>query len=179
MIKTHQVLPRYEKLAGICLCLALLVGGCGATLTADVALRHPYTFVAVGPGLWVAADYDYPVYYYDGFYWGLYAGAWYRRVHMGDAWARVARVRVPHAVVSIRHDRYIRYRPRRQARVWDVRRGHPSVRSGSRVRQPGRVPTRGRSGAGGHDRVRRGGPVRDHGRRYDRPRRNGRGRTRD
>ena len=61
--------------------LALLVGFTGGCYSeADVGYSYGYPsadLVYVSPGAYVVADYDYPVFFSDGFYWRYYGGYWY------------------------------------------------------------------------------------------------------
>src|SRR5665811_2609224 len=40
----------------------------------------------VGPGVQVVSDYDYPVFYSDGFYWRYDGGNWYRSGYWNRGW---------------------------------------------------------------------------------------------
>lgn len=43
--------------------------------------------VEVSPGVQVVADYDYPVFYSDNYYWRYDNGLWYRSGYLGGGWA--------------------------------------------------------------------------------------------
>ena len=127
---------RAACVVGLAALLATSSGACAGS----ILLEHPSTFVSIRPGLWVVTDYDYPIYYYEGFYWGLYGGVWYRRTDLDMSWVRVVPQAVPLAVVRIRHDRYVHYRPQRSSTV-HVRRGYPPTRvhKAARSRSKARV----------------------------------------
>jgi hypothetical protein len=63
----------------------------------------------VGPGVQVIADYDYPVFFSDGFYWRNDGGYWYRSPYYDRGWIGVSTV--PYGVRSVRDPwRYSHYR---------------------------------------------------------------------
>lgn len=95
---------------------AALAGGCtgtgevyysgGGTLTATTVAPD---LVYVSPGVQVVADYDYPVFYADNYYWRFDNGLWYRSSWYTGGWAYAT---PPRAVLSIdRPYAYRRYRP--------------------------------------------------------------------
>jgi hypothetical protein len=95
---------------------AALAGGCagtgevyysgGGTLTATTVAPD---LVYVSPGVQVIADYDYPVFYADNYYWRFDNGLWYRSSWYTGGWAYAT---PPRAVLSIdRPYAYRRYRP--------------------------------------------------------------------
>jgi hypothetical protein len=102
----------------IALAAAPFVVSCAGEVaySADVA-TPPVTENVEGVQV-VAADYDYPVFYQDNFYWRLDGGAWYRSNSYSGGWARaeaperLRRVDRPerfahyHRVVAARHDRH-------------------------------------------------------------------------
>jgi hypothetical protein len=57
--------------------------------------------VDVGPGVQVIADYDYPVFYSDGFYWRYDGGLWYRSGYWNGGWG--VAYNVPYGVRGIRN----------------------------------------------------------------------------
>lgn len=66
---------------------AALASGCYSE-EAAVAYPAPGPDLAyVGPGVSVVADYDYPVFFADGFYWRWNAGYWYRSPYWDRGWA--------------------------------------------------------------------------------------------
>ena len=54
----------------------------------------------VSPGVEVIADYDYPVFYSDGFYWRYDAGYWYRSPYWDRGW--VGAIDVPVGIRGVR-----------------------------------------------------------------------------
>lgn len=87
----------------------MLVVGLGAGVgcysgEAEVGYTATYSTPApalayVSPGVSVVYDYDYPVFYADGFYWRNYGGYWYRSTYWNRGWAVSGSV--PVAVRSI------------------------------------------------------------------------------
>ncbi|HTJ44800.1 MAG TPA: hypothetical protein VL463_21990 [Kofleriaceae bacterium] len=53
----------------------------------------------VSPGVQVVADYDYPVFYADNYYWRYDAGAWYRSPYYDSGWVSVSHV--PYGVARV------------------------------------------------------------------------------
>jgi len=95
---------------------AALAGGCtgsgtayysgGGTLTATTVAPD---LLYVSPGVQVVADYDYPVFYADNYYWRYDSGRWYRSNWYTGGWAYAT---PPYAVLSIdRPYAYRHYRP--------------------------------------------------------------------
>ncbi len=97
---------------------------------ADVRLPPPPT-VAVGvnvatpnmayvdDGVYVMENYQYPVFYTDGFYWRYWGNRWYRSRYHRGGWAFVGTRYLPARVRRIRRPRrYIRYRARPGVRRW-------------------------------------------------------------
>jgi len=93
---------------------AALAGGCageayysgGGTVTATTVAPD---LVYVSPGVQVVADYDYPVFYADNYYWRYDNGIWYRSSWYTGGWAYAT---PPRTVLSIdRPYAYRRYRP--------------------------------------------------------------------
>jgi hypothetical protein len=63
----------------------------------------------VSPGVQVIADYDYPVFYSDGFYWRYDGGMWYRSGYWNRGWG--VAYNVPVGVRGInRPEAYAHYR---------------------------------------------------------------------
>ena len=58
----------------------------------------------VSPGVQVIADYDYPVFYSDGYYWRNDGGIWYRSGFYNRGWA--VSYNVPYGVRGIGHPEY-------------------------------------------------------------------------
>lgn len=66
--------------------------------------------VEVQPGVEVVADYDYPVFYADNWYWWNRGGIWYRSGYYGGGWERAGWVSP--RVYGIRNPGiYTHYRP--------------------------------------------------------------------
>jgi hypothetical protein len=80
----------------------------------------------------VAVDYDYPVFYSDGFYWRYYGGSWYSsRVYTGG-WA--VSYNVPVGVARIdRPYTYAHYRARGGYAAGPAYRSGPAYRGGGNV----------------------------------------------
>lgn len=79
-----------------------------ATVRARYAAPAP-ELVYVSPGVYVIADYDYPVFYSDNAYWRYDGGVWYRSPTYTGGWRMTTRV--PVAVRTIdRPHAYVRYR---------------------------------------------------------------------
>lgn len=65
--------------------------------------------VEVSPGVQVISDYDYPVFYSDGFYWRYDGGLWYQSGYYNRGWG--VAYNVPYGVRGIRDPgRYAHYR---------------------------------------------------------------------
>jgi hypothetical protein len=64
---------------------AALASGCYGE--AAVAYPADPTMAYVSPGVSVVYDYDYPVFFADGFYWRWYGGSWYRSPYHNRGWA--------------------------------------------------------------------------------------------
>jgi len=86
--------------------------GCGpASASVGVGMRipGPPTMVQISPGVWVVEDYDYPVYFSDGFYWYVAGGAWYRSPYWDHEFERYPRERVPVHLTSLSHEQFRHY----------------------------------------------------------------------
>lgn len=98
-------------LAGVL--FAGLAGGCTTRATvahsAAVTVATP-DLVAVGPGIYVIADYGEPIFFADGFYWWFYGGLWYRSTYYTGGWVYVPSPPVVIARISQPHV-YRHYRP--------------------------------------------------------------------
>ena len=82
-------------------------GGYGAGYSYGYAASP--NLVEVSPGVQVIADYDYPVFYSDNYYWRYDNGAWYRSNGYNGGWA--VSYDVPYRVRSIdRPYAYVHYR---------------------------------------------------------------------
>ena len=73
--------------------LIVVGGGCYSEEPAvGVSYGYGYGYAApemdyVAPGVQVISDYDYPVFYSDGFYWRWDGGVWYRSGFYNRGWA--------------------------------------------------------------------------------------------
>lgn len=121
----------------------------------------------VGPGVQVVSDYDYPVFYSDGFYWRYDGGLWYRSGYYNRGWA--VNYNVPYGVRGIaRPEGYAHYHG---GAGYGARggynggyRGQPAYRGGGEVRDHRTAPVyRGGGGGGATYRPAPSRPVvRDH-----------------
>ena len=134
-------------------------GYSGPTAVAVAPAPAP-NLVYISPGVQVIADYDYPVFYSDNWYWRYDNGAWYRSRYYDRGWyvsydvpVHVRRIDRPHT--------YVRYRAGGGGRVHvdnGVRAHGAPARGGVEVRDHRGGPPADRGPA-----VDRGGPaVRDH-----------------
>ena len=106
----------HRIILGVLVVSAALAGGCAGSGTAYYAGGGTVTattvapdLVYVNPGVQVVADYDYPVFYADNYYWRYDNGLWYRSSWYTGGWVYAT---PPHAVLSIdRPYAYRRYRP--------------------------------------------------------------------
>ncbi len=130
---------------------AVTLAGCverGEVYAEADAYIPPPTLAYVGPGLWVVADYDEPIFYSDGYYWLYNEGFWYRSLDYTGGWDVVDAAVLPLPVRRIdRPSAYVRYHPPRTARI---RRG----------RRPGRTIVRDHRQATGARRHRKTTEVR-------------------
>ena len=119
----------------------------GCYTEADVGYSAGYAapapaLVEVEPGVQVISDYDYPVFYSDGFYWRWDGGAWYRSSRWDRGW--IVDYNVPVRVRGIRNPGgYVHYRARGGVDVRDHRDydgGRPGYRAAPAYRAaPGPV----------------------------------------
>jgi hypothetical protein len=92
---------------------ALAAAGCyseepGVAYSASYGYGAP-SMAYVAPGVQVIADYDYPVFYSDGFYWRYYDGYWARSPYYTGGWVTV--YDVPYGLRSVQEPwRYSHYR---------------------------------------------------------------------
>lgn len=86
--------------------------GCYAQGRAGVAATYSTpSLVYVSPGVSVVADYDYPVFYAQGYYWRYNSGLWLRSPYWNRGFVRVRSV--PVVVRGIRNPhRYVHVRAR-------------------------------------------------------------------
>ena len=110
--------------------------------------------VEVNPGVEVVADYDYPVFYADNWYWWNRGGIWYRSGYYGGGWQRSAWVSP--RVTGIRNPGgYAHFRPNGYVRRGSGVRYSASVHGGGgsyRARAAVRSSPRGGGSRGGHHR---------------------------
>jgi hypothetical protein len=100
--------------------------GCYARGGARVSAAYTTPdLVYVGPGVQVVADYDYPVFYSEGFYWRYNNGIWLRSRLYNRGFVRVHRVpvvvrniRYPHRYVHVRARGHVRARPAARGPAW-------------------------------------------------------------
>lgn len=125
----------------------LAAAATGCYTDADVGYTAGYAapapaLVEVSPGVQVVADYDYPVFFSDGYYWRYDRGAWYSSPRWGGGWA--VSYNVPGRVRGIRNPRaYVHYRARGNVMVRDHRGGYyggPASRSTTVYRAAPRGP---------------------------------------
>jgi hypothetical protein len=104
------------SIAVITLSTALLVSSCTVRTGVHASYQGPAVveFVELRPGVWVAIDYPWPLFYSHGYYWVYRDGQWLRSyTYYGGSWIIVHHYYVPG--VLHRLDRppryYVRYRP--------------------------------------------------------------------
>lgn len=94
-----------------------LGGGCyyhDPQVSVGYSAGYGYAYAApsmtyIAPGVQVVMDYDYPVFYSDGYYWRYNGGLWYRSGYYNRGWN--VWYDVPYSVRGIsRPERYVRYR---------------------------------------------------------------------
>ncbi len=105
--------------------------GCYASAGGGRVTAAAYTpdLVYVSPGVQVVADYDYPVFYSQGFYWRYNSGIWMRSRLYNRGFVRVRTVpvvvrniRYPHRYVHVRARGHVRARPAARDRYRPYRR---------------------------------------------------------
>ena len=107
---------------------ALAASGCyseepGVAYAGSYGYAGP-SLAYVGPGVSVIADYDYPIFYSDGYYWRNDGGYWYRSPYYTGGWVGVSTV--PYGLRSVRDPwRYSHYR---QGATWNGSRWEGGVR---------------------------------------------------
>ncbi len=103
-----------RALLRVTLLAALAAGGCYSDTGVGYSAAYSTgpTLAYVAPGVQVVADYDYPVFFSDGFYWQYYGGYWYRSPYWDRGW--VATYNVPYSVRGIQRPwAYAHYHPGR------------------------------------------------------------------
>ena len=136
---------------------AVLAGCYGGAYEVGYSSGYGYgpSLVSIEPGVSVVADYDYPVFYADSYYWRLDNGRWYRSTSYTGGWHAWANV--PVAVRRIdRPSRYIHYRP--HGRDQNAARDHRTWNRPTRVERDHRTQNR----PAPHGERRRTPVVRDH-----------------
>ncbi len=134
---------------GVLVMSAALAGGCtgsgtayyggGGTLTATTVAPD---LVYVSPGVQVVADYDYPVFYADNYYWRFDNGHWYRSSWYTGGWVyatppyTVARIDRPYAYRHYRPSGYVSRREYRDHRRPVYRDTRPVYRDHRDYRAP-------------------------------------------
>jgi hypothetical protein len=92
-------------------CTGTYSSGYGGGYASATVSSPPLAYV--GPDVYVVADYDYPVFYTDNYYWRYDRGRWLRSHRHNAGWTVYSRP--PRALYSIREpNRYVRYRPDRR-----------------------------------------------------------------
>jgi len=107
----------FKKIA-LVTCLAL-GAGCAVRAGGTVTYTDPEPeLLYVSPGVSVVADYDYPVFYADSYYWRYDGGLWYRSNNYRNGWitvrtppTTVARIERPHTYVHYRAGAVVRRGP--------------------------------------------------------------------
>ena len=128
------VLVMSAALAGGCTASGTAYYGGGGTLTATTVAPD---LVYVSPGVQVVADYDYPVFYADNYYWRFDNGHWYRSSWYTGGWAyatppyTVARIDRPYAYRHYRPSGYVSRREYRDYRRETLTPGGPGTVGGT------------------------------------------------
>ena len=151
----------------ILLVLSLTFVGACFSEEPGVAVGYGYGYAGpqlayVGPGVQVIADYDYPVFYSDGFYWRYDGGLWYRSGFYDRGWG--VSYNVPYAVRGIGHpEGYAHYRGNWNTGYRGGYRGGPARAQGGVYVRDHRGPAPVYRGGGGVYRSAPARPaVRDH-----------------
>jgi len=103
---------------------AALATGCygGADVAYTASYQTP-TMAYVSPGVQVVYDYDYPVFFADGYYWRYSNDRWYSSPYYNRGWS--VNYRVPVAVRGIHEPwRYSHYRGGHVVRRGPIVRDH-------------------------------------------------------
>lgn len=121
-------MKRQSILLALALAAGSFAGGSGCYGSAQVTATAPAPrLVWVSDGIWVVENWPHAVYYYDGFYWRIVDGVWYRSTWYDGGFVRVSIW--PRAIVRVhRPGRYVRYRAPRDARVRRIDRSHERAR---------------------------------------------------
>jgi hypothetical protein len=148
---TRELIGTLALIGGACLsnfaCVAHAQATGYAEADAPVVFAEPPTLVAVEPNVWVVRDYEYAVYYVDGFYWVYRANRWERSRSYEGGWVAVEFDGVPEVIVHRDHHAYVRFHgaanaetrpaPREHIASDDVHRGPPAHAGGPQGGPPG------------------------------------------
>jgi hypothetical protein len=108
---------KYDLVCALTLVAGAALSGCVAhaqatgyaEAEAPVVFVEPPTLVEVDADVWVVRDYDYAVYYVDGFYWVYRNDVWWRSRAYDKGWARAEVSVVPVAITKRDHHAYVRF----------------------------------------------------------------------
>lgn len=123
---------------------------CSGHVRTQAAVTYP-SMVYVEPGLWVVAESERPIFYYDNYYWLYQQGLWYRSPYYTGGWVHWGAAPLPRTIRRIRRPRvYRHYKARPGQRVRrvpprDYRRRRDARPSRRRSSPPPRRPRPGRS----------------------------------
>jgi len=90
-------------------CFGHAEAGAYSEVDAPVVFDEEPTLVVVEPNVWVVRDYDYAVYYVDGYYWVYRDEGWRRSRAYDRGWMTVDVTFVPRIIVSRDHHAYVHY----------------------------------------------------------------------
>ncbi len=90
-------------------CFGHAEAGAHTEIDAPVVFEEEPTLVVVEPNVWVVRDYDYAVYYVDGYYWVYRDDGWRRSRAYDRGWMTVEVSFVPRIIVSRDHHTYVHY----------------------------------------------------------------------
>lgn len=90
-------------------CFGHAEAGAYTEADAPVVYEEEPTLVVVEPNVWVVRDYDYAVYYVDGYYWVYRDDGWRRSRAYDRGWMTVEVNIVPRIIVSRDHHAYVHY----------------------------------------------------------------------
>jgi hypothetical protein len=141
-MKSRQVISAFALVVGT----AALSAGCvahaeaagGVEAQAPVVFVGTPTLVAIDEGVWVVRESDYPVYYYDDYYWVYRDNVWYRSHTYEGGWLVIEVSIVPGVIVHRNHTLYVHYQGAATAQT------RPAPRPGETASNP-------HGGPPGHD----------------------------
>ena len=90
-------------------CFGHAEAGAYTEVNAPVVFEEEPTLVVVEPNVWVVRDYDYAVYYVDGYYWVYRDDGWRRSRAYDRGWMTVEVTFVPRIIVSRDHHAYVHF----------------------------------------------------------------------